>query len=106
MAPRWDWKPEDADEYFVDVHSTGRGLTVLILLTDTGLDDAPTALVPGSHLAIPSLLEPHGDSGLGGNAVVKATDDDLLCQRPAFVVGRAGDAYLCHPFLVHTATWP
>jgi hypothetical protein len=20
--------------------------------------------------------------------------------------GRAGDAFLCHPFLVHTATWP
>ena len=20
--------------------------------------------------------------------------------------GRAGDVYLCHPFIVHTATWP
>jgi hypothetical protein len=24
----------------------------------------------------------------------------------ARATGRAGDAFLCHPFLVHTATWP
>jgi hypothetical protein len=24
----------------------------------------------------------------------------------AFATGRAGDAYVCHPFLVDTATWP
>ncbi len=24
----------------------------------------------------------------------------------AAVTGAAGDAYLCHPFLVHSATWP
>ena len=24
----------------------------------------------------------------------------------ALVTGRAGDVFLCHPFLVHTATWP
>jgi hypothetical protein len=28
-------------------------------------------------------------------------------ERPrAFATGRAGDVYLCHPFLVHRATWP
>lgn len=24
----------------------------------------------------------------------------------AHATGRAGDAFLCHPFIVHTATWP
>ena len=24
----------------------------------------------------------------------------------AHATGQAGDAFLCHPFLVHTATWP
>ena len=24
----------------------------------------------------------------------------------ALATGRAGDVFLCHPFLVHTATWP
>lgn len=26
--------------------------------------------------------------------------------RRTFATGRAGDVYLCHPFLVHRATWP
>jgi hypothetical protein len=24
----------------------------------------------------------------------------------SLVTGRAGDVFLCHPFLVHTASWP
>lgn len=28
-------------------------------------------------------------------------------ERPsAFATGRAGDVFVCHPFLVHRATWP
>jgi len=26
--------------------------------------------------------------------------------QPGVATGRAGDAFLCHPFMVHTATWP
>ena len=30
-----------------------------------------------------------------------------LHDRPlAWATGRAGDVYLCHPFIVHAATWP
>ncbi len=94
------------DGFHVDVRSTGRGLVVFILLTDTGPDDAPTAMLPGSHLALPRVLEPHGDSGAGGNSVIAELDPAVLCRRMAFATGHAGDAYLCHPFLVHTATWP
>jgi hypothetical protein len=27
-------------------------------------------------------------------------------RRSAFATGQAGDVFLCHPFLVHRATWP
>jgi hypothetical protein len=30
----------------------------------------------------------------------------VLCRRAAEATGTAGDVYLCHPFIVHTATWP
>jgi hypothetical protein len=30
----------------------------------------------------------------------------VLCRGTAHATGRAGDVYLCHPFIVHTATWP
>ena len=30
----------------------------------------------------------------------------VLSRRTAHATGRAGDVYLCHPFIVHTATWP
>ena len=93
-------------EFHTDVHSTGRGLFVMLLLSDTGIDDAPMGLMPGSHLAVPGVLAALGEAGLGGSAIVAALDPAVMCRRPAFATGRAGDAYLCHPFLVHTATWP
>ena len=30
----------------------------------------------------------------------------VLCRGAAAATGKAGDVYLCHPFVVHTATWP
>ena len=30
----------------------------------------------------------------------------VLCRPAAHATGRAGDVFLCHPFIVHTATWP
>lgn len=93
-------------EYHADVWSTGRGLFALMLLTDTDLDDAPMGMMPGSHLAVPGVLEPHGEAGLGGAAIVEAFDPAIMSRRADYATGRAGDVYLCHPFLVHTATWP
>ena len=29
-----------------------------------------------------------------------------LCMMAAHATGKAGDVFLCHPFMVHTATWP
>ena len=99
-----NWK--GPQEFHTDVWSTGRGLFVLILLTDVGLEDAPMAMVPGSHPFVARVLEPFGTNGLGGRAIVSALDAAVMCRRISFATGKAGDAYLCHPFLVHTATWP
>ena len=30
----------------------------------------------------------------------------VLCRTVVHATGRAGDVFLCHPFIVHTATWP
>ena len=95
-----------AEEYHTDLWSTGRGLFAMILLTDTGLEDSPMGMLPGSHLAVPAVLAPCGAEGMGGNALVAKLDPSVLTRRAAYAVGRAGDVYVCHPFLVHTSTWP
>ena len=41
----------------------------------------------------------------GGDVAVRL-HPSVLCRRAAEATGRAGDVYLCHPFIVHTATWP
>lgn len=41
----------------------------------------------------------------GGDVAVRLRPS-VLCRRAAEATGRAGDVYLCHPFIVHTATWP
>ena len=41
-----------------------------------------------------------------GSAVAERLQPSVLCRTVAHAVGSAGDVYLCHPFLVHSATWP
>jgi len=47
-----------------------------------------------------------GESGMPGGDVPARLQPSVLCRRAAEATGRAGDVYLCHPFIVHTATWP
>jgi hypothetical protein len=87
-----------------NVRSRARGLLALFLLTDVGPDDAPTRLVCGPHLTVARFLAPYGEAGTD-------TDADLwypstLCRTVSHATGAAGDVFLCHPFIVHTATWP
>ena len=91
-------------QWFVNLRSRWRGLLALFLFTDVGPDDAPTELIVGSHMDVPPLLVPFGDAGV-------AFDTGGLpastFQRPrVFANGSAGDVFLCHPFMVHRATWP
>ncbi|MFV2177574.1 phytanoyl-CoA dioxygenase family protein [Actinomadura sp. LOL_016] len=95
--------PSDYMAYRVNVASRGRALLMLFLFSDVGEDDAPTRIRVGSHLDVPPILAPAGDAGLAfmdlADRAVPAT-----AHRPvALATGRAGDVYLCHPFLVHAA---
>ena len=88
--------------WWVNHHSRGRALLMLFLFTDIGPDDAPTRIRVGSHLAVPRLLVPAGDSGVPFGAVVNELGD-FEGMPLAYATGQAGDVYLCHPFLVHAA---
>jgi hypothetical protein len=94
------------EEYWTNVRSKGRGLLALFLFSDVDPDDAPTRLIMGSHLFVPAVLGPAGEAGLPGGDVPARLQPSVLCRRAADATGRAGDVYLCHPFIVHTATWP
>ncbi len=90
--------------YWVNVGSRGRGLLALFLLTDVGPNDAPTRLVCGSHRYIPPMLAAYGEAGTVADA--ELWRPSVLCRPVTHAIGAAGDVYLCHPFIVHTATWP
>lgn len=94
------------EEYHTDLRSKGRGLLLLILFTDVGLDDTPTRLITGSHRYVPPILSTVGDEGLGGGTVAARLNPSVLCRQSVYATGRAGDVFLCHPFLVHTGIWP
>lgn len=101
------YRGPDGRYNWVNVRSKARGLLALILFTDVGRHDAPTRLLVGSHLAVPQFLAPYGKEGTDAD-----TDDarfwrpSTLCMNVAHATGKAGDVFLCHPFMVHTATWP
>jgi hypothetical protein len=88
--------------WYVNYRSKGRGLLLLCLLSDVSADDAPTRILEGSHLDMPGLLRPFGENG-----VINQDVPLPRVERPiALATGHAGDVFLCHPFLVHAATWP
>jgi hypothetical protein len=94
----------DADGPRLNLRSRGRALLMLFLYSDVGPDDAPTAIRVGSHRAVPKVLAEYGSDGAPWmpvcERVVPATEE---CEVVA-ATGRIGDVYLCHPFVVHSAT--
>lgn len=79
---------------------------MLFLLSDIGTDDAPTRIRVGSHLDVPGTLLRYGDEGVIGDVVVAEISSKLETRPIELATGKAGDVYLCHPFLVHAAGWP
>ena len=94
----------DGERWWVNIRSRARGLLALFLFSDVGPDDAPTRLMCGSHLVVPGFLAPHGEAGADADG--EFWRPSALCLPVAHATGTAGDVFLCHPFIVHTATWP
>jgi Phytanoyl-CoA dioxygenase (PhyH) len=90
----------------VNLASRARGLLALYLFTDVGPDDAPTRLRPGSHLDVPPILAAAGDDGMDWGPAAQQAARASAHRPTAYATGRAGDVFLCHPFLVHAASWP
>ncbi|MEU1784674.1 phytanoyl-CoA dioxygenase family protein [Streptomyces sparsogenes] len=89
---------------YVNVRSSGRTLLLLFLFSDVSEDDAPTRIRVGSHLAAPARLRPAGEEGLSFLDVAGTGLFDATADLPqALATGRAGDVFVCHPFLVHAA---
>jgi hypothetical protein len=89
----------------LNLWSRGRALLLLMLFSDVGPDDAPTRIRVGSHLDVAAGLVRHGVDGVPFADVTQVWDAGA--DRPVeHATGAAGDVYLCHPFLVHSATWP
>ena len=96
---------DDPGNYFewrINVRSRGRGLLMLFLYSDVTEIDAPTRIRKGSHADIARILHPKGDRGMAFMEVASELDS-LPVREEVLATGRAGDVYLCHPFLVHAA---
>jgi hypothetical protein len=93
-------------KWWVNVHSRRRGLLALFLFTDVGDADAPTEILVGSHLDVPRVLAPFGARGVFCGDVAGDLPGSTFKRSRARATGRAGDVYVCHPFLIHRATWP
>jgi hypothetical protein len=88
----------DGDWFTHHLWSNEQVLAPLFLWQDVGDDDSPTLLRPGSHHPVARLVaaaEPRGIPGSGTQVDVEG------CPEVVPAVGRAGDVYLCHPFLLH-----
>ncbi|MFC4907883.1 phytanoyl-CoA dioxygenase family protein [Actinomadura gamaensis] len=95
--------PSDYMTYRVNLNSRGRALLVLFLFSDVSEHDAPTRIRVGSHMDVPPLLEPAGEDGLAFMEIAQKAAAATEYREVALATGRAGDVYLCHPFLVHAA---
>jgi hypothetical protein len=94
------------DQLSVNLWSRERALLLLFLLSDVGSDDVPTRIRVGSHLDVPRVLRDAGEAGLPYEEVVGRLPATVHERSLAWATGQAGDVYLCHPFLVHAASWP
>lgn len=89
--------------YQLNIRSRGRALLMLFLFSDVGPDDAPTRVRTGSHHDAARLLAPYGDEGAEFFAFAREAVPATEHRPEVAATGAAGDVYLCHPFLVHSA---
>jgi hypothetical protein len=97
---------DNGGESWVNHRSRARGLLALYLLSDVDADSAPTRIRPGSHRDAARVLAPAGDAGMAWTQAAKLAAEASAHRPTVLATGRAGDVFLCHPFLVHAASWP
>lgn len=93
-------------ESWVNYRSRARGLLALYLFSDVDADGAPTRVRPGSHRDAARVLVPAGDEGMPFARAAPLAAEASATRPTVLATGRAGDVFLCHPFLVHAASWP
>lgn len=97
------YTPPGESTYYTNVHSSERALLALFLFTDVDEANAPTRIRVGSHFDVPRVLRRHGDRGASGEVLAPEVDRASVHRPVALATGRAGDVFVCHPFLVHAA---
>ncbi|MBM2614817.1 phytanoyl-CoA dioxygenase family protein [Actinoplanes sp. LDG1-06] len=97
------YTPPGETSYFTNVRSSHRALLLLYLFTDVDEDNAPTRIRVGSHMDVPRVLSRYGDRGASGETLSPEVDAASSHREVALATGRAGDVFVCHPFLVHAA---
>jgi len=93
----------DYMQWRINVHSRGRALLMLFLFSDVDVDDAPTRIRIGSHLAVAQLLVSAGEQGMSTVDLAMKAVPATGGMKETIATGNAGTVYLCHPFLVHAA---
>ena len=97
---------EKNGDWWVNYRSRQRGLLALYLFSDVDADGAPTRVRPGSHRDATRVLASAGDEGVPFPQAALLAAQASADRPTALATGRAGDVILCHPFLVHAASWP
>jgi hypothetical protein len=97
---------DQGGEAWVSYRSRARGLLALYLFSDVDAGSAPTRVRPGSHRDAARVLASAGDEGMPFRQAAPLAAQASVARPTALVTGRAGDVFLCHPFLVHAASWP
>ena len=97
---------ESDGHWQVNIRSRARGLLALYLFSDVDADTVPTRLRPGSHRDAARVLAPAGDAGVPWTEAAQAAAAASAGRPTLLATGQAGDVFVCHPFLVHAASWP
>ena len=99
LAPLWHI---DGDWFRHHVHAGDQVLTPIFLWQDVGENDGPTLLAAGSHQEVARLLAEHEPDGIAGDRIGDVVNQHVQPSRVDAATGRAGDVYVCHPFLAHS----
>jgi hypothetical protein len=97
---------EQGGEWWVNYRSRSRGLLALYLFSDVEADGAPTRVRPGSHRDAARVLKAAGEEGMPFAQAAPLAAEASAGRPTTLATGQAGDVFLCHPFLVHAASWP